>query len=171
MKIGVTSRGYKTTFELPESVNYLSVGDKVSFNISARSMYNIAGEVIGLMTKDGHLQTEVQFEDEDLSGGEGASIRVQDTSELFSTVLPNNVINNDDMGDYVLYAEKAKSFWGYEYYARKLKLSVQAHNNYSSAVRLHSDDENIPIIFSSDKMVFEGDRIRIVGGSDLIAIR
>jgi len=171
LKIGVTGSGFKTTFQLPESVNYLSIGDGVSFNIDSRSLYNINGQIIGLVMEEGYLQAEVQFAADNLSGGEATAIKVRDTSELYPNVLPNNVIHNDDMGDYVLYAEMSKGFWGNEYYARKLKLSVQAHNNYSSAVRFHSYDENIPVIVSSDKMVFEGDKIRIVGGSDLIEIR
>ncbi|MCL1873109.1 MAG: hypothetical protein FWF85_03220 [Clostridiales bacterium] len=171
MQTGVLSEGFKTTFELPESVNYLSIGDTVNFNVGSRSIYNIDGEVKGLVIADGRLKMEVQFRSENLAGGETAEIKVQDTSELYEHVLPNNVISEDNRGSYVLYAEMAKGFWGYEYYARRMDVGVVSHNNINSAIRFHSYEENIPVIVSSDRMVFDGERIRIVSGSDLIAIK
>jgi hypothetical protein len=81
------------------------------------------------------------------------------------------VISEDILGSYVLYAEMAKGFWGYEYYARRMDVGVISHNNINSAISFHSYEENIPVIVSSDRMVFDGERIRIVGGSDLIALK
>jgi multidrug efflux pump subunit AcrA (membrane-fusion protein) len=171
MKIGVTGAGFSTTFELPESVNYLNIGDTVAFNISSRNIYGISGEICGLIIAEGRLKATVQFVAADAAGGEVAEVKVQDTSELFQSVLPNSAVRSDSYGNHVLYVEAVKGFFGYEYYARRINVWLEANNSYNTAIRIFDNDGNVPIIINSDKAISEGDRVRIVGGSDLVEIR
>ena len=189
MKIGNTEGAFKTEFTLPDSVNYLDIGDIVTFNIKSRNLYNLSGTIEKLTMEDGSLKAEVHFFDQNasnvsndsndsggesaftISGGETAQIRVHDTSELYQFILPNSAIRTDSMGDYVLYAEMVRGFFGDEYYARRVNVRIILQNDYNTAVWILSMDTKFPIIINTDKAVAEKDRIRIVGGSELVEIR
>jgi multidrug efflux pump subunit AcrA (membrane-fusion protein) len=171
MKIGVTEENLKAVFALPESVDYLKLGDAITLSIKSRGIYNVSGEITRLIMEDGRLKAEVHFAAEGVTGGETAEIQVHNTSDLFQNLIPLSALRSDAYGDYMLYAERVKSFFGYEYYARKTNVWVVERDNYYAAILIYLNDDKLPVIVNSDKPLSEGDRVRIVGGSDLVEIR
>ncbi|MCL1975938.1 MAG: HlyD family secretion protein [Firmicutes bacterium] len=172
MKIGVSEKNFKANILLPANVDYLKLGDDVTLSIRSRNIYNIPGVIKRLIMEEGRLQAEVRFAAEGVSGGETAEIMVHDTSELYKAIIPLSAVRTDANREYILYAERVKGSFGYEYHTKRLDIWVQAQNNYTAAIWLFStSEEKIAVIVNSDKPIFEGDRVRIVGGSDLVEIR
>lgn len=171
MKIGVAEGGFMASFELPGSADYLKIGDTVTVNIGSGELHGISGEITGLLMIGGRLQAETRFAAQNVSGGEAAEIKVANTSQLYPSILPNSALRSDSYGDHVLYVEAVKGFFGYEYYACRTNVWLEDQNNYNAAIRVFNSEEKLPVIVNSDKPVSEGDRVRIVGGSDLVEIR
>ena len=170
MEIGVPEIGFKSIVMLPENVDFLSVGDEVVFDIRARNMFGVTGEINNITFENGQLRTEVHFHEENLTGGEGLALRVQYISEQHDLLVPNRALRSDRSGDYVLVAEMVSGRLRNEFYARRMQVLVISRDNLNTAVVMLTDDR-LPIIIDSDRMVSADDRIRIVGGSDLIGIR
>lgn len=130
----------------------------------------INGKVAKLYHESGELNVRVEFFLEGLRGGEKAELRFEYISPKYPTTLPNSAIHEDQYGKYILYAEKVKAALGYEFYARKMPVNLIENDRLRSAVNLYSS-ERIPVITNSDAPVSEGDKIRIVDGSDIVEIR
>lgn len=173
LKIGITDENYKATFALPDNVDYLNVDDVVALTIKSRNIYNAQGEIRRLFMEEGRLKAEVRFKAEGVSGGETAEIKVHHTSDLYQNLLPLSAFRSDSYGDYALYAERVNGPFGYEYYAKRVNVWENERDNYNVAVWMYlgSGDSKPPVIINSDKPISEGDRVRIVGGSDLVEIR
>lgn len=171
MKIGVSSEDLQAVFALPENVDYLKVGDAVALSVKSRNIYNTGGEITRLIMEDGRLKAVVRFTAANVTGGETAEIKVQHTSDLYLKLVPLSAVRSGSFGEYVLYAEKVKSAFGYEYYAASVGIMVETKDNYNAAILLYTRSDNLPVIINSDKPISEGDRVRIVGGSDLVEIR
>jgi len=163
MRIGAKEGGFKATVDLPESVDFISAGDSVTFNIRSRDLYGQSGEVESLMFVGGRLRATIRFESGSVTGGETIDLRVQSVSRLHEMVIPSRALRTDDQGDYVLYVERRESAFGHEYFARRERVSVIAQDNHNAAVWMYGSDEKPAIIISSDKALSEGDRVRIVG--------
>ena len=170
MTIGALGGGFKSVIDLPENVDYISLGDQVVFSIDSKKLYGLSAEVRGLVYDGGRLKAEIGFESEGASGGETARLLVSHTSELYEALVPNRALRTDDMGEFLLYAEMVEGSLRSEYFARKLRVRVIASDNRNSAVWIFAEGR-LPIIVNSDKAVSEGDRIRIVGGNEIIGIR
>jgi len=67
-----------------------------------------------------------------------------------------------------LYAQRIQNNFGYDYIAKSLivKVADQDLNN-AYITWFNQQGEGLPIITGSDKAVFEGDKIKIVGGHDI----
>ena len=170
MRIGVAEEGYKALFSLPENVDYLQLGDAVTFNVRSRSLYGVNGEINRLIMENGRLMAQVIFMADGVFGGETAEINVHHTSDLHHNILPLTAIHSDILQDYVLFVERVEGTFGYEYYARRANINIDSQDNYNAAVDL-SGSRRLPVIINSDKPVLAGDRVKVVGGSDLVEIR
>jgi len=162
MRVGTTVDGFKTVVELPESVDFLSAGDPVSFNISSRDIYGLEGVVESLMFYNGRLKAVIGFASGKVGGGETAEVKIQKTSQLYDMLIPNRALRFDDNGAYVLYVEMVSGFFGDEYYARRARVMVNERDNYNTAIFMLLGEEKPAIILNSDKAVYEGDRVRVV---------
>lgn len=170
LSVGVLSEGFRTSVSLPNTVDYLQIGDTVQVNVRTQELYNLVGQIASLHAVDGRLQVEVDFTAEGLSGGEATEITVQNTSDLYDAILPNSAIRVDTDGEYVLYVEKVEGFWRDTYYARYMSVIVREQNNYQAGVII-PNGKRLPIIINSDRAISEGDQVRLVSGSDLLETR
>jgi multidrug efflux pump subunit AcrA (membrane-fusion protein) len=170
MEIGATEAGFSTIVELPGSVDFLNVGDEVTLNMRARDIFGITGEIIRLSYESGQLRTELQINDENLTGGERLELSVQYISQLHETLIPNRALRSDPNGDYVLIVEMVSGTLRDEFYARRVTVRpISADNRHTSIIMIVH--EMSPIIIDSDRVVSAGDRIRIVGGRELVGVR
>ena len=171
LRIGAKTEGFCAVFGFPENVDYLNVGDAVTFHIRSRSLYNVSGVIRNIRIENGQLRVEVQFQADGVIGGETAEISVHHTSTLYRSLVPNNAVRVDRDGEYLLFVEMVKGLIGNEYYARKVQFRVDQQDDYNTAGSIFSMDDRLPLIVNSDKPVQEGDRVRIVGGNELVGIR
>ena len=171
MRIGVVDEGFKAVFRLPETVDYLQVGDAVTFHIRSRSLYNVSGEVKNARIENGQLRVEVHFRADNVISGETAEITVHNTSILYKTLIPNSAVRTDAQGEYLLYVERVESLLGEEFYARRVGFGIAQQDQYNTAGQIYAIDTRIPLIIDSDKPVADGERVRIVGGGELVGIR
>ena len=171
LRVGAKAEGFSAVFGLPENVDYLNVGDAVTFHIRSRSLYNVSGIIRNIRIENGQLRVEVQFQADGVIGGETAEINVHHTSTLYRSLVPNNAVRVDRDGEYLLFVEMVKSLIGNEYYARRVPFRVDQQDDYNTAGSIFSMDDRLPLIVNSDKPVQEGDRVRIVGGNELVGIR
>jgi len=171
MRVGAADGGFRTTVDLPESVDFLNVGDPVTLRIRSRDIYGLGGEVSSLAFFNGRLRTGVAFDSENVGGGETVEVTVQSTSQLYDLLVPVRALRSDQYGDYILYAEKSRGALGDEFIARKNQVRVLGHDSHNAAIIMFSSDDRLAIIVSSDKGVSDGDRVRIVDGSDIVAIK
>jgi hypothetical protein len=146
------------------------VEDTVTLNIRARDLLAMPGSIYSLVFVEGRLRAEVRFESDSVSGGETVELRAERISSLFETIVPNNAIRTDTFGDFVLFAEMVEGTLRNEYFARRISARVIAKDSRNAAVFLFTE-QRLPIIINSDRTVSEGERIRIVSGSDLVGIR
>jgi len=172
MKIGVSDENLLAVFALPENTDYLNIGDAVTVSIKSRNIYNAPGEITRLIMEDGRLKAAVQFSAAaHVTGGETAELKVHNTSALYQNIIPLSAVRSDTQGEYILYAERVKSSFGYEYYARRADVWLESRDNYNAALWIYSARDRRPVIINSDKAIVEGDMIRIVSGSDLVETR
>ena len=171
LKLGISDSSFQTVVSFSDSVNYLNVNDNVTININTRQQYNLPGTVAQTFFEDGMLKARINFAaTENISEGEVAELHIEDVSDLYKNILPNTAIHKDGAGYYILYAEKVRGMFGYEYYTRRMAIHVLLQDINNTACTIISD-EPLPVIINSDKTVSENDKIRIVGGSDLVEIR
>ena len=169
--IGAADGGFKADVHLPESVDYISVGDTVMLEARARGITNLQGEINSLIHEDGVLKAEVRFRSSAVRSGETVELRVSETSRVFKYILPNAAVRNDGPGSYyLLYTEMVEGSSRNEYFARRLPVEVLSYDNINTAISI-SSDERLPFIINSDRAVSEGDKIRIVGESDFEDVR
>jgi hypothetical protein len=170
LNVGAIESGFKAIVYLMESVDFLQVGDTVTLNIHVRNLLAMPGSIYSLMLVEGRLRVEVRFESDRVSGGETVELQAEHISTLFDTLVPNNALRTDTSGNFVLVAEMVEGTLRNEYFARRINASIIAQDSRNTAVILHTEQQ-LPIIINSDRIVLEGDRIRIVSGSDLVGIR
>ena len=167
MTVGAANGGFKAVLDLPENVDYLSVGDMIPFEIRSKDILNRSGEIRSLLLDGGRLKAEIQFRIQGLRGGETLEFKVTDTSRLHGMLIPNSALRTNGPGEYfVLYAEMEEDSGSDEFFARRMPVEVIASDNQSTAIRMRTD-ERLSIIINSDRVVSEGDKIRIVGGNDI----
>lgn len=176
MRIGATTAAdggypYCTAVLFPESVDYLSIGDNVRLNIKSSGQYGLTGVVEKLGSENGRLRADIVFNAASLTGGEKVEAIAEFISQLYQTSLPNSAIREDELGNYVLCVERVpNSIMGYSYYARKKVVFIYMQDEKKTAFSAFTEITD-PIIINSDRPVADGDRVRLVNGSEFIGTR
>ena len=171
MKLGLSDSPLQATAAFRDNVDFMNAGDTVTVNIKARQQYNLQGTLDKIIFEDGSLKATILFSAVDcVNGGEKAEVSLVKTSDIYKNILPNSAIRQDSDGFFILYTEQVKGRFGYEYYAKRAMINILAQDTVNTAFNMVSDDR-LSVIVNSDKPVSENDRLRIVGGGDLLAIR
>lgn len=174
MRIGITegnSLPYRAEMSFPDSADFLEPGMEVKLNIKSAGEYGLRATVERVGYANGRIRADVVFDAPSLTGGEKAEAVAEHSSELYGTVLPNSAIRKDDEGPFILYTERVKNtLLGYAYYARRMPINIFEQDERRTAFWMMTETDR-PIIVNSDRPVAPGDRIRMVGGDELVEIR
>ena len=171
MSVGAREAGFKAIVYLSEDAEFLFVGAAVTINVSARNLYGLRGVVDNVFFIGNRLRVDVRFDADRLTGGEIAHMRVERISMTHEVVIPNSAVRESAMGYYFLYVERHRGTFRDEFILNSMSILIIDRDSRNSAVTFMSEHLRIPIVISSDRVVNAGDSVRIVGGSDLIAIR
>ncbi len=95
-----------------------------------------------------------------LRGGEHAEIDIKKETREYELLIPNEAVRKDINNSYVFILQEKKGTLGKEYYIQKVNIFCADADDSQTAVSegLMWDEK---IVCSSDKMVFEGDRVKL----------
>jgi len=154
---------YTVVVYFPESMGFLPLGTPVRVDIRSLSEFGLRGEIRRMTASQGRLRTEITFQTErEVTGGEGVTVIMERFSELFSMILPNSAIRQDEHGYFILYAEQERNtLLGYSYFARQLRIQVGQRGDRTSSVWMFLEPGGA-IIMQSDRPIAHGSRVRLV---------
>jgi len=154
---------YTVVVYFPESMGFLPIGTPVRVDIRSLSEFGLRGEIRRMTPSQGRLRTEIIFQTErEVTGGESVTVIMERFSELFSMILPNSAIRQDEHGYFILYAaQERNTLLGYSYYARQLRIQVGQRGDRTSSVWMFMEPGGA-IIMQSDRPVAHGERVRLV---------
>lgn len=158
LELAVGTTVFEGTFE--KESQSLNLGDILSLSIPG-SNRNIEVPVTGinLLTEKGTFRAELS--ELNLSVGTVTSYKCQKQSDIYQQVLPLSGLRKDDKGYYVLVAQAGKAILGEEFRAVRKDVSLLYQGDSEAAVEGSILPEEA-VIVNSNKVVHEGDRIRVV---------
>ncbi|EMS69013.1 membrane-fusion protein [Ruminiclostridium cellobioparum subsp. termitidis CT1112] len=153
--------------------NYLVTGDEVEISINSLNEEKVKGKIIAITTpavdkpgENNNLQKVIviDLELKTLVGGEHADIYLKKETKNYEMLIPNEAVREERNDYYVFVIKESEGPLGKEYYIQKIKVFCEASDDSYTAVSgglLFSDR----VVFSSDKPLSEGDRVRITKGN------
>lgn len=160
-------------FYITDKFDFMQSGDKVILDVKTYNQGGLEGRLEEIIFKDEGLYANVSFQSQiQLKGGEAVEALFEKKAGRYPSILPNTAVREGQNSAYILYAEKVKSTFGHEFIAKEIPVTImnQDKNNcYFSAGDVSI--ENLPIIMNSNKAVFDGTKVKIVGEGDFTAIR
>ena len=135
--IELTDRGYKCEISVAaEEARRIYVGAKVT--VSNSWWYSNVEANVTNIRSDPSTQGKQRIVTITCSGdvyeGQSLTFIVGDSSEYYSTVLPNSAIRNDNDGQFVLVVESKDTPLGTRYTAKRVEVSILASDDTQSAV-------------------------------------
>jgi len=148
-------------FNLPNNIDFVELGQRVSLNI--RNRRNIAGIVDNIRFYYSHFEVYVSFESDDIQIGERAETIFEQTSQLYQRTLPNSAIREapwDDNVTYVYVIVRDRGLFGYIYSVRGQLISIQEEG--SSRTAIHDGfPGDLDVVIGSSQTISYGTRVRI----------
>lgn len=159
VELAVGTLMFEGTFDKERQM--LSVGDRISVAIpgSTRSVETEITSINLLDTEEGRFYADLP--ELNVAIGAATSYQCQKHSDIYQQVIPIQGLRKDNKGYYVLTAQARKTILGEEYYAVRKEVNLLYHGDTDAAVEgsLLSDDQ---VIISSNQIIQEGDRVRVV---------
>lgn len=149
--------------------NYLMPGDEVEVSLNSSNEKKIKGKIVSISinqpanidrNSNPNKEIAIDIESRILMGGERAEIYVKKETKSYEMLLPNEAVRKEKNNFYVLVLKESDGPLGKEYYAQKIKIFCEDSDDSYTAVSgglIFSDK----VIFSSDKPLSDGDRVKI----------
>lgn len=162
VELAVGTLMFEGTFDKERQM--LSVGDRISVAIpgSTRSVETEITSINLLDTEEGSFYADLP--ELNVAIGAATSYQCQKHSDIYQQVIPIQGLRKDNKGYYVLITQARKSILGEEYYAVRKEVNLLYHGDADAAVEgsLLSDDQ---VIITSNQIIQEGDRVRVMAES------
>lgn len=149
--------------------DYFKPGDEVEVSIPASEEGQIKGKIQGIRTtsadessnqKKEQKEVVIDLESPSLRGGEHAGIDIKKETRGYELLIPNEAVRKDKNQTCVYILQEKKGALGKEYYIQKVSIFCADADDSKTAVS-KGLMWNEKIVCSSDKMVFEGDRVKL----------
>ena len=149
---------------------FVDEGNAATIEIGPNSF---TGRVERIFTGTGGIMARIEVQDPALIGGEAAHVAITSRGRSFSYTLPRSAVREDSIGYYLLYAEAVTRRFGASYYARRMNIAAVTARcaRYIAFFVMEDDIYDIPFILNSDVPIYDGDRVRLVGGGDFHGTR
>lgn len=166
-------------FELKVTIDstkadYFKPGDEVEVSIPASEEGQIKGKIRGIRTtsadetsnqKKEQKEVVIDLQSPSLRGGEHAEIDIKKKTRGYELLIPNQAVRKDKNQTCVYILQEKKGALGKEYYIQKVNIfCVDADDSKTAVSEGLMWDEKI--VCSSDKMVFEGDRVKLTDNNN-----
>lgn len=144
-----------------EMGSYLSQGDKVNITFKGKNMPVEANvESIQLLSEKQEIEVTALLPEGEYGIGASGTLEFSKNTELYRATLPLSAIREDDIGKYVLVAEKRESVLGTEQTAVRVDVSLIEKDGVNAAIDAPLSEQQ-EVILSSNKSISEGDRVRV----------
>lgn len=161
-------------FELKVTVesnkaDFFKPGEEVEVSVPSSEEEQIKGKIRGIRItpadQSGNNKKEqkdviIDIEFASLRGGEHAKVYIKRETKRYEVLIPNEAIKKDKGQTYVFILHEKKGALGKEYYIQKVKIFCADSDDSKTAV---ADGLmwNEKIVCSSDKVLSEGDRVKV----------
>jgi multidrug efflux pump subunit AcrA (membrane-fusion protein) len=164
VKLSNSSGGYTITFTVDsDSADLVKEGSDISITLdSTRKSKKAKVETIhdNVQMRGQKKDIVVSLSSEGVNLGVTASINVSSNSKAYNTLIPIDALREGDDGYYVYVISQKKGTLGDEYFARQVKVEVEAYDSSKAAV----SDGVMPmdkVIVTTDKTLSDGDQVRL----------
>lgn len=160
--MGVANNQFYINFSCaPEDGNFIEQGDTAEIFITG------VGKVKSTVSQmffslDGRLNIRLDFEAEDLQGGEYAKISMQKQTQKYDMIVPNEAIVREGMNNYVWIVQSRQGSLGMEYFSAKVRVIIADSDDYNTAIAKGLDMiyPAAPVVVSKDKDLTVNGRVR-----------
>ena len=164
--IGDRSSGYVFSGTVTkDQTQYIKVGSTVNLETIYQgqtvTVQAVIDEVNNSTDNSDQYQVRASVTDKDRNMGSQASIKVENKSEKYNTVVPNSAVHRGDGKDYVLVVRESKGILGTTLTVEKAEVTVQGKDESNSAVQGETLDYNSQVVVSSNRTLSAGDRVRL----------
>ena len=171
MSLGLCQdRQYTVTVYFPERMGFLAIGSPAEVSIPSRRAHGLSGHITHIIAVYDRLRTEITFEfppdfvGARVTGGERTEVVITRLYMEREQILPNTAIREGKFGYYVLaVVGERHAFMGYSYYVEPVEITVWVRGDGYSSVSVDSGSVRGPVVFFSDRPLYAGDRVRLVG--------
>lgn len=160
VQISKGSLEYSADF-VKEDGSGLKEGDKLAIRLEGE-----AGELEAVVTGVNLLKEETgafyaDIPGEDAVPGQTGRFTCKRISDIYQTVIPLSALHEDSRGYYCLVAQTRKTILGEELTAVRVNVELEQAGDTEAAIKgpVYQEDR---IISSSDRMMSEGDRVRVI---------
>lgn len=147
-----------------ESLSCLSIGDKVAleYKTAGGEKKQQEGVIAYVENQNGNLVAKTELPGGQLMIGQGVTLKYQFVSEIYSSVVSNQAVVEENQLYYVYVVEEQEGFLGTEERVRKISVTLEDSNAGSAAVDSAAITSDSRIVLSTSRELTEGDAVRVV---------
>lgn len=161
-KIVIATGGFELSMEADkEDIKPFSSGDEIS--IKGRDDQKIQSQIeyIELPDQNGKVRFTALLPEGDYQTGASLDFEVKKSSEDYSRCIPIQAIRKDATSEFILLSKESDSVLGRKETAFRLDVTVVSQDANRAAIDGALTAEDL-VIYSSNKNIAEGDRVRVV---------
>lgn len=152
---------FKGSFDR-ESDGSLTAGDELIVKLEGeQSGFSVTVEQVDLVSSDEKAAVTGTIHQKEVKLGARAFFESKKSSDIYPTVIPLRSLRKDSRGEFCLVLRKYKTILGEEYRAARVDLKLIYSGDEAAAVEGALTEEE-GIIVSSDRVIKEGDRVRLM---------
>ena|GEM_PF-3428275 len=164
LRIGHINDEYEAELVFTSDLATFTADMSLLLSVPSAGQNGIACTILRVTHNKTDMTVRVRFTAEGLTGGERMEARYEHVSGKHMAILPNSALAGAS-GDYKVYSVVAKpGFFGDEYFLREQSVERYDYNDSVSAVSLYMALETTPYVINSDRVVRDGDRVRLSAG-------
>lgn len=172
--MSIPAGGFKLKVAIDSTkANYLMPGDEAEVSTNSLNGEKVKGKIVAITAPPADKPSEnnaskkeivIDLQLKTLVGGEYADIYLKKGTKDYEMLLPNEAVRKEKNNYFVMVIKENEGPLGREYHIQKIKIfcddSDASHTAVSGGL-IFSDK----VVFSSDKPLSEGDRVKITKGN------
>ena len=164
LRIGHINQEYEAELLFTSDLPAFTEDTDILLSVPSALQNGIHCTILRVTHNKNDMTVRVRFTASGLVGGERIETRYEHISPKHTAILPNSALMGTT-GDYKVFAVEMKpGVFGNEYYLRERFVERYDYNDSVSAVSLYMDLDTTPYVVSSDRLIRDGDRVRLADG-------